>query len=246
MMTKDSSGVSSTQSPLSTDGRGRSYRPELGAAFEDRLGAAQQRYSRDDSRTDTRNDTRSGRDERKDEDRQKKTDDRAGRAQAEGQGKTGDKPLKRFGEQEQGQDGRAPFEGLAQLGPNPLRGLDMVAPVAGVQGMDPALIAQLDRIAAAIAEARPNGVDKQMSIAFGKHDSLMQGAVLTRDASGALSIHIAGLHPGVTAAQSTRLQQELRARLMARKLEVHEIAFVDGGPQSQGQKDQRQVAGRHG
>lgn len=243
MMTKDSSGISSTQTPLSNDGRGRSYRPELGAAFEDRLGAAQQRYSRDDSR----NDTRSGRDERKDDDRQKKAEDRDGRTQADaGQAKNGAKQFKRFGEQEQGQDGRAPFEGLTQLGANPLRGLDMVAPVASVQGMDPALIAQLDRIAAAIAEARPNGVDKQMSITFGKNDTLMQGAILTRDASGALSIHIAGLHPGVTAVQSTRLQQELRARLMARKLEVREIAFVDGGPEGRGNAPRPQGAERQG
>ncbi len=113
------------------------------------------------------------------------------------------------------------------MAPPPLQALDAIAPVASVAGMDPALVAQLERIAAAIAEALPREIDKQMSIAFGKADTIAQGAILTRDASGAISIHIAGLHPGVTSAQSVRLQQELRARLMARKLDVRDVEFTN-------------------
>ena len=220
-MTKDSNSVSTTLSPLSSDGRGRSYRPELGEAFEGRLDAAQQRLNRDDPRAD--------KEERKDDKTQKRAEDKEGRSHAGAEpNKSTGKPVRSFGDQEQqGQNGRAPFEGLVQLAPQALRGPEMAAPVSGPTGMDPALIAQLDRIAAAIAESLPRDVDQQMSVAFGKANSLAQGAVLTRDASGAISVHIAGLHPGVTAAQSVRLQQELRARLMAKKLEVREIAFAD-------------------
>lgn len=220
MMTKDSNSVSTPLSPLSTDGRVRAYRPELGQAFEGRLDAAQQRLSRDDNRTD--------KEERKDEKTQKRAEDKEGRSHAGTQtGKTTGKPVHSFGEQDQqGQNGRAPFEGLVPVTPQALRGLEMVAPVSAPAGLDPTLMAQLERIAAAIAESLPREIDQQMSIAFGKANSLAHGAVLTRDASGAISVHIAGLHPGVTAAQSVRLQQELRARLMAKKLEVREIAFA--------------------
>ncbi len=223
MMTKDSNSVPSTLTPLSTDSRTRAYRPELGAAFEDRLGAAQQRLNRDDTRSD-----------RKDEQKSDKRADKEERADNAREQQGTAKPARRFGEQQdqQGQDGRAPFEGLVQMAPSRLRGLEMVMPVSAPAVLDPALLAQLDRIAAAIAETLPNQVDKQMSVAFGK-DDFAQGAVLTRDASGAISIHIAGLHPGVTAAQSVRLQQELRARLMAKKLEVREVAFTEALPRSE-------------
>ena len=223
MMTKDSSSVSGAPAPLSNDGRGRSYRPELGSAFEERLGAAQQRYSRDDSppRTSKDDETSSKRSDEKGENKESRASHNA--EENKGAGKP-----PRFGDQdEQGQDGHAPFEGIAQMTPPPLQALDAIVPIASISGMDPALAAQLERIAAAIAEALPRDVDKQMSIAFGKADTLAQGAILTRDASGAISIHIAGLHPGVTATQSVRLQQELRTRLMARKLEVRDIAFTD-------------------
>lgn len=221
MMTKDSSSVSSTQAPLSNDGRGRSYRPELGSAFEERLGAAQQRYSRDDNRSTKDDDKSAKRSDDKGESKESRSADKS--QENKGAGKP-----RRFGEQEQqGQDGRAPFEGLAAMAPPPLQALDAIAPVASVAGMDPALVAQLERIAAAIAEALPREIDKQMSIAFGKADTIAQGAILTRDASGAISIHIAGLHPGVTSAQSVRLQQELRARLMARKLDVRDVEFTN-------------------
>lgn len=229
MMTKDSNSVSGTAAPLSNDGRGRSYRPELGSAFEERLGAAQQRYSRDDTRN-TKDDDKTSK--RADDKTGDKEDTRASQRSDENKG--AGKPPRNFGEQEQqGQDERAPFEGLVQMAPQPLQALDAIAPVQSVAGMDPSLVAQLERIAAAIAEALPREVDKQMSIAFGKADTLAQGAILTRDASGAISIHIAGLHPGVTAAQSVRLQQELRTRLMARKLEVREVAFTDANKPSE-------------
>ncbi len=233
-MTKDSSSISGTQAPLSNDGRGRSYRPELGNAFEERLGAARERFSRDDNRAVKEDDKSTKRSDDKSESKE-------GRATRNAEENKGAGKPRHFGEQEgQGQDGRAPFEGLTQMAPPPLQALDAIAPVASVTGMDPALVAQLERIAAAIAEALPREVDKQMSIAFGKADTLAQGAILTRDASGAISIHIAGLHPGVTAAQSVRLQQELRTRLMARKLDVRDIEFTDaqnlaGHPSDQAQ-----------
>lgn len=234
MMTKDSSSVSGTQAPLSTDGRGRSYRPELGSAFEERLGAAQQRYSRDDNKSAKDDDKSAKRSDDKGESKESRSAEKA--EENKGAGKP-----RRFGDQEQKDQGdRAPFEGLTTMAPPPLQALDAIAPVASVTGMDPALVAQLERIAAAIAEALPREVDKQMSIAFGKADTLAQGAILTRDASGAFSIHIAGLHPGVTSAQSVRLQQELRARLMARKLEVRDVEFTDASKLS----EQSQASGQ--
>ena len=223
-MTKDSNSVSPNPSPAPNDGRGRSYRPELGSAFEQRLDSAQRRFSRDDT-------PRSSKDERKDDDKStKRSEKKEGQStERSNENKGAQNTPKKFAEQDkQGQDGHAPFEGMAQIAPQPLQGLDHIAPVASVTGLDPALVAQLERIAAAIAEALPRNVDKQMSIAFGKADVIAQGAILTRDASGAISIHIAGLHPGVTAAQSVRLQQELRTRLMARKIDVRDVAFTDG------------------
>lgn len=222
-MTKDSNSVSPNLTPTSNDGRGRSYRPELGSAFEQRLDSAQRRFSRDDI-------PRASKDERKDDDKSnKRSDKKEDQSPERSEENKGNNTQKKSSDQDkQGQDGRAPFEGMAQIAPQPLQGLDQIAPVASVTGLDPALIAQLERIAAAIAEALPRNVDKQMSIAFGKADVIAQGAILTRDASGAISIHIAGLHPGVTAAQSVRLQQELRTRLMARKIDVRDVAFTDG------------------
>ena len=102
----------------------------------------------------------------------------------------------------------------------------MAAQITSAQGTpDPATAAFLERIAAAIAEHRADGRQPQFSIEFGGSNPLANGALLSRDAAGAISIRIMGLDPRIDAIQQRMLKAQLRTGLNRRAIKVKEISL---------------------
>jgi hypothetical protein len=87
-------------------------------------------------------------------------------------------------------------------------------------------IATLQKMAAAIAEVGKAGVDAKMTIQFGQLNGVADGAVLGRDARGALTVHLIGAPPHMTPANAQQLRDDLMQRLLKRKLNVSTVDFL--------------------
>ncbi len=87
-------------------------------------------------------------------------------------------------------------------------------------------IATLQKMAAAIAEVGKAGVDAKMTIQFGQLNGVADGAVLGRDARGALTVHLIGAAPHMTPANAQQLRDDLMQRLLKRKLNVSTVDFL--------------------
>lgn len=129
----------------------------------------------------------------------------------------------------------APAGATSLAGPAAARVAELAPPPAAASVLDPKQVAQLERMAAAIAEARV-GADAALRIEFPAADgsALAAGAVLARDAAtGALSIRVVGLNPAVGDARRTALEADLRERLDRRRIRVTHLAFERaGGPRA--------------
>ncbi len=88
-------------------------------------------------------------------------------------------------------------------------------------------IATLQKMAAAIAEVGKVGVDAKMTVQFGQLNCVADGAVLGRDARGALTVHLIGAAPHMTAASAQQLRDDLMHRLLKRKLNVSTVDFLE-------------------
>lgn len=88
-------------------------------------------------------------------------------------------------------------------------------------------IATLQKMAAAIAEVAKTGVDVKMTLQFGQFNGVADGAVLGRDARGALTIHLIGATPLITPAHAQYLRDDLMQRLLKRKLNVSTVDFLE-------------------
>lgn len=88
-------------------------------------------------------------------------------------------------------------------------------------------IATLQKMAAAIAEVTKTGVDAKMTIQFGQLNGVADGAVLGRDARGALTVHLIGAAPHITPANAQLLRDDLMQRLLKRKLNVSTVDFLE-------------------
>lgn len=97
-----------------------------------------------------------------------------------------------------------------------------VAPQAAGD-VDPALHAQLDRIAAAIAELARNGAEAEVHLSLPLGAYRIEGAVLGRDPAGQLNVLLlpGSAVPPVVAAQWT---EQLQDRLVRRRLRVGKVA----------------------
>lgn len=83
---------------------------------------------------------------------------------------------------------------------------------------------QIERMAAAIAEVAAKGAEARYLVAFPPGMSAT-GAVIARDAAGALVLRIVGVDDRLSARQSDRLRGELADALGRRKLRVSRLDF---------------------
>lgn len=88
-------------------------------------------------------------------------------------------------------------------------------------------IATLQKMAAAIAEVGKAGIDAKMTVQFGQLNGVADAAVLGRDARGALTVHLIGAAPHMTAANAQQLRDDLMQRLLKRKLNVSTVDFLE-------------------
>ena len=88
-------------------------------------------------------------------------------------------------------------------------------------------IATLQKMAAAIAEIAKTGVDAKMTLQFGQFNGIADGAVLGRDARGALTIHLIGASAHMSPAHAQQLRDDLMQRLLKRKLNVSTVDFLE-------------------
>lgn len=86
--------------------------------------------------------------------------------------------------------------------------------------------ALLNQIAAHIAEGVPVVGSSEASVEF-PAGSLVQSALIRREADGSIAIRLAGVDPRLSALQNGRAQAELRSALAGRRLAVHSITLED-------------------
>ena len=98
---------------------------------------------------------------------------------------------------------------------------------AAVPLLNPEQIATLQKMAAAIAEVAKTGVDAKMTVQFGPLNGVAEAAVFGRDPRGAMTIHLIGAPPHMTAANAQQLRDDLLQRLLKRKLNVSTVVFLE-------------------
>lgn len=106
------------------------------------------------------------------------------------------------------------LSGGATHGPDAARA-DSVAATDAASGatiVDPAVAAQVERMAAAVAEMASQGSRAEMTITFPAEWRLADGAVLARAADGRLAVALVGVAPGMAGQLIAGLQAGLRDR----------------------------------
>ena len=123
--------------------------------------------------------------------------------------------------------GKEPLEDMGGAFAASSRGIAMAAgALAGAPtaagDVDPALHAQLDRIAAAIAELARNGAEAEVHLSLPLGAYRVEGAVLGRDLAGQLNVLLipAGAVPPAVGAQWA---EQLNERLVRRELRVGKV-----------------------
>lgn len=113
-----------------------------------------------------------------------------------------------------------------------LRGGAAVGGAGSVAGEPQALDLMVEKVAAAIAELRDKGAEQVVRIDFPPGTALAENALIARDAqTGAFSIRIVGLVPGVKEKRRAELENALRTGLEQRDIRAT-IAFDPGTPSS--------------
>lgn len=112
--------------------------------------------------------------------------------------------------------------------PAPINAANFTPPVVVAAPMlSPDQLAALQRMAAAIAEVAKGGIDARMTVEFGASNHLASGAILGRDARGAMTIHIVNATAHLPPAVVQMLRADLMQRLLRRKLNVAGVDFLD-------------------
>jgi hypothetical protein len=110
----------------------------------------------------------------------------------------------------------------------PLMATSFTPPVtAAVPLLNPEQIATLQKMAAAIAEVAKSGTEAKMTVQFGAFNGIADGAILGRDARGAMTIHLIGTQPNITPAHAQQLRDDLLQRLLKRRLNVSTVDFLE-------------------
>lgn len=125
------------------------------------------------------------------------------------------------------------FQGVGRIGAALFTGSAPTMVTATMPMLSAEQLANLQRMAAAIAEVAKTGTDARMTIDFGSIGGLATGAVLGRDRNGALTVHLTGMPPFMSSAQLQSLRSELMSRLLRRKLLVSTVEYLDDPTRSQ-------------
>lgn len=119
------------------------------------------------------------------------------------------------------------LQGLGRLGTTLFSGNAVATSATSLPMLTAEQLANLQRMAAAIAEVAKSGAEAKMTIDFGSIGGLATGAILGRDQSGALTVHLTGMPTTLSSAQMQSLRSELMQRLLRRKLVVSLVEHLD-------------------
>ncbi|MGK6318106.1 hypothetical protein [Sphingomonas sp. DT-204] len=131
-------------------------------------------------------------------------------------------------------DGNVRKEQLADAGPftaimpREFAGIPMAETASPAGDVDPAFHAQLDRIAAAIAEVAKTGAEPEVHLALPLGNYRIEGAVLGRDPAGQVNVVLisgAAVPPTIAAQWS----EQLGERLLRREVRVGRIGVQASG-----------------
>ena len=96
-------------------------------------------------------------------------------------------------------------------------------------GLDMAQQAQLDRMAAAIAEVRDMKLHTQYSINFASGTAPVEGALLSLNQNGALLVQLVGPASGMLPGERQQLARDLEERLKRRKIALQAVRYASPG-----------------
>lgn len=123
--------------------------------------------------------------------------------------------------------GGTDLQGLGRLGTTLFSGNTPATAATSLPLLTAEQLANLQRMAAAIAEVAKSGAEAKMTINFGSIGGLATGAILGRDQNGALTVHLTGMPTSLSSAQMQSLRSELMQRLLRRKLAVSSIEYLE-------------------
>jgi hypothetical protein len=130
-------------------------------------------------------------------------------------------------EQDDDPKGGAELQGVGRLGASLFSGGVLATAATSLPMLSAEQLANLQRMAAAIAEVSKSGAEAKMTVDFGSTAGLATGAILGRDRNGALTVHLTGMPPFMSSAQMQSLRSELMQRLLRRKLAVSSVEYLD-------------------
>ncbi len=113
--------------------------------------------------------------------------------------------------------------GLFSISPQGQIAAAPVAEVHAMQHMNEAQLAQIERMAAAIAEAVQKGNQTIFTVEFGNSATIAQSAVIARDAMGMISINIIAPNSNVQPSAWQVLRNQLADKLRDRKIALKNV-----------------------
>ncbi len=114
----------------------------------------------------------------------------------------------------------APIAGIGQRDGS--AGMAMASPIAA----DAVLQAQIDRMAAAIAETHGTQASSNYAVHFAEGTAPVAAALISKDAAGALIVQLVGPASGMLPGEQQRLAKDLADRLRQRKLRLASVHFA--------------------
>jgi hypothetical protein len=102
-----------------------------------------------------------------------------------------------------------------------------VAPASesGALSLDPAAAEAIGKLANAVAEALARGRDPVITVQFNDPAALSQGALLVREASGALTVRLEGVAAAALALPPRALEDQLRVALDRRRVRLGRLEW---------------------
>ncbi len=96
-------------------------------------------------------------------------------------------------------------------------------------GLDMVQQAQIDRMAAAIAEVRDMKLHTQYSINFSAGTAPVEGALLSLNQNGSLLVQLVGPASGMLPGERQQLAKDLEDRLKRRKIALQAVRYATAG-----------------
>jgi hypothetical protein len=118
----------------------------------------------------------------------------------------------------------SPFAPIGGFGQRDGNSANMGA--ASATGLDAAQLAQIEKMAAAIAEVRDLKLQSQYSISFAQGTAPVEGALLSLNQNGAMLVQLVGPASGMLPGERQQLARDLEERLKRRKIALQAVRFV--------------------